>query len=343
MSLVSETSASAPAPAPTLTHSLPDALFNLLSDPQVTDICLNGFREVFFDSGRGLQRLETAAPLFPSEQAFRNFVLEQISLSGKTWDAKLPFLDTIFFRTHRAHICFPPLAQFGIYLSLRRLPARPLSQADPQELLLNAQETARTRWINSKPAFELLIQAMQNRETIIFAGSTGSGKTTLLNDLLSFADENDRIIALEDTPEIHPTHPHFISLLSRISNADGHGLVTLRDLLKQTLRMRPDRLLIGECRGDEVLDLLQALNTGHRGTLSTVHANSARDALRRIELMSLLAAKGTVPASLMKELIVHGVQKIVFLERMNGERLIQSVVQIAGREGDMICTRPLTT
>ena len=309
--------------------SAPAWLQALLSNSKVTDLCLNGPKEVFVDEGTGLNSFHTEG--FENESEYRKFVLEQISLSGKTWDAKLPFLDTVFFRTHRAHIAFPPLAQHGIYVSLRRLPTRTNT---PIEV---AQVTARQRWTQSKVGFEMLIQAMENHETLIFCGGTGSGKTTLLNDLLSFAAPTDRLIALEDTPEIHPQHPHFLSLLSRPANADGFGHVQLRDLLKQTLRMRPDRILIGECRGDEVLDLLQALNTGHRGTLSTLHANSARDALRRIELLALLAAKGTIPSVLIKELMVHGIQKLIYLEK----REIKTILQLSGMERETILTRPL--
>jgi pilus assembly protein CpaF len=187
----------------------------------------------------------------------------------------------------------------------------------------------------------MLTGAIDRHETMIIAGGTGSGKTTLLNDLLSFVPATERLIALEDTAEIHPSHPHFLSLLSRTSNADGFGAVALRDLLRQTLRMRPDRVLVGECRGDEVLDLLQALNTGHRGTLGTIHANSARDALRRIELLALLAAKGTIPSALIKELMAHGIQKLVFMERINGVRRIHTILQIEGREREIIFTRPI--
>ncbi len=307
--------------------TIPTLFAELLSNSDVTDICVNRWDQIFFDRGRGLEPLPLAGTLFTSENAWKTFVLEQISLSGKSWDAKLPFLDTIFFQTHRAHIAFPPLAQFGISVSLRRLP--------------RSQNGAEERWKDSEAAFQILKNGIANHETMLFAGGTGSGKTTLLNDLLSFVPANERMIALEDTSEILPIHPHFISLLSRTQNADGYGAVTLRDLLKQTLRMRPDRILVGECRGDEVLDLLQALNTGHRGTLATVHANSARDALRRVELLALIAARGTIPSTLVKELLVHGIQKIVFLERVAGMRRIQTILQIEGLERDIIFTRPL--
>lgn len=312
---------------------IPAKLQFLLDRNDITDICFNQFHQAFIDQGRGME--PHSEPIFANEAEYRTFVLEQISLSGKTWDAKLPFLDTVFFQTHRAHISFPPLAQFGIYLSLRRLPKA--VQKEP----LEAQSLARDRWKTSSVAFSILLQAIEHHETMIIAGGTGSGKTTLLNDLLTFVPSSERLIALEDTAEIHPAHPHFLGLLSRTSNADGFGAVTLRDLLKQTLRMRPDRILVGECRGDEVLDLLQALNTGHRGTLATVHANSARDAIRRIELMALLAARGTVPSPLIKELIAHGIQKLIFMERIQGVRQIHTILQIEGREREVIFTRPV--
>jgi pilus assembly protein CpaF len=313
----------------------PKPLLDLLNRPNLTDLCFNQFSEVYFDEGKGMSKYSGPA-LFRSDAEYRAFVLENISLSGKTWDAKLPFVDTVFFQTHRAHIAFPPLAQFGIYLSLRKLPSR------EGRSKLTAQLEATTRWKDSEASFELLKQSISAHETIIFAGGTGSGKTTLLNDLLTFAEDGERMIALEDTSEIHPAHPHFLSLLSRPANADGFGAVSLKDLIRQTLRMRPDRILIGECRGDEVLDLLQALNTGHQGTLATVHANSARDALKRLELLALIAARGSISSGLIKELITNGVQKIVYLKRESGVRKIHSILAIQGMEREVILTRDLT-
>jgi pilus assembly protein CpaF len=314
--------------------AIPPRLIALLQNPSITDLCFNQYNILYLESGYGMIR-ENGESIFASENEYRTFVLEQISLSGKTWDAKLPFVDTVFFQTHRAHVAFPPMAQFGIYLSLRRLPSKHLKAKISCEL------EAQARWSESQAAFDLLKTATLNHETLLIVGGTGSGKTTLLNDLLTFVDDDERIIALEDTAEIFPHHAHFLGLLSRMSNADGFGAVSLRDLLRQTLRMRPDRVLIGECRGDEVLDLLQALNTGHRGTITTVHANSARDGLKRIELLALLGAKGTIPSVLIKELISGGIQKIVYLERVNGVRKIQSVLSLQGMEREVILTKEL--
>ncbi len=310
-------------------RSLNPILAELLSSPRITDLCFNRYDEIYFDQGRGFERLPLSQFIFHNETEYRNFVLEEISQSGKVWDAKLPFLDTVFFGTHRAHIAFPPLSQHGISLSLRKLPQR--SKLTHSE----AQLQAARRWNDSSVGFAMLVGAIEKKETIIFSGATGSGKTTLLNDLVSFIPSHERIITLEDTAELCPQHEHWLSLLSRTANADGFGAVGLRDLVKQTLRMKPDRILVGECRGDEVIDLLQALNTGHRGTLSTLHANSAKEAIKRLELLAMIAARGTIPATLMKELIANGIQKIVFMEN----RRIETIIQIEGFERDLIFSR----
>ena len=312
-------------------RALNPILSELLASPKITDLCFNRHDEIYFDEGNGFERLPLTNLIFHSENEYRNFVLEEISQSGKAWDAKLPFLDTVFFGTHRAHIAFPPLSQQGISLSLRKLPTRSKSPVE------EAQLAAAKRWGASSVAFTMLVGAIERRESIIFAGATGSGKTTLLNDLASFIPTSDRIITLEDTAELCPQHQHTLSLLSRTANADGIGVVTLRDLVKQTLRMKPDRIIVGECRGDEVIDLLQALNTGHRGTMSTIHANSAKDALKRLELLAMIAARGTIPSVLMKELIANGIQKIIFLE----DRKIETILQIEGLEREVIFTRPV--
>ena len=153
-------------------------------------------------------------------------------------------------------------------------------------------------------------------------------------------DPNERILALEDTPELAPAHPQFFPLLSRTANADGFGEVTLRTLLKQTLRMRPDRIVLGEIRGDEVLDLLQSLNTGHQGTLATLHANTPREALKRIEVLCLLAAGTALPLGALRELLAGGIRWIAQVERTTEGRRVREIFELAGREGDTILLRP---
>ncbi len=311
---------------------IPFALKVLLDDPEITDICMNGSQAIQVDRGSGFESIPTSSP-FETEDVYRQFLLEQLSLSGRTWDAKLPFVDTVFFQTHRAHLIFPPVARRGICVSLRRLPVSIVNDSEV------AQALVRNRWLESKEEFDALVQSVLRHESILFCGATGSGKTTLFNDLLSFVPGRERLIAIEDTAEINPDHPNFLSLLSRPSNPDGFGAVTLRDLVRQTLRMKPDRILIGECRGDEVLDLLLALNTGHRGSMTTVHANSASDALRRLELLALLASKGHIPAPLIRTLISKGIQKIAFLEKIDRSRRITEIVSVEGMERDVIVSR----
>ncbi|MGK5084305.1 ATPase, T2SS/T4P/T4SS family [Bdellovibrionota bacterium FG-1] len=310
------------------TNSTPPWLLTLLQRPEVTDICINGTEEVYLDQGDGMVRLEHK-PLWNHETEMHQWVLHHVAAAGKTWDARYPFIDATLLSGHRLHVAFPPLARPGILISLRRL----------------AQPRIESRWKNS-PYYEVLCQAVRRGESILVAGATGSGKTTLVNDLLGEIPSHQRILALEDTPELWPAHPHFISLNSRPPNADGFGEVTLRTLLKQALRMRPDRVILGECRGAEVLDLLQALNTGHPGAMTTVHANSPRDALRRIELLCLLAAGTAIPLSAIRELLACGIQWLVQVGRVasqNGQprREILEIGRVEGREGDTILIRPL--
>jgi pilus assembly protein CpaF len=307
----------------------PSWLNTALLNPEVTDICLNGGLG-YVDCGNGMQPIASLSENAPwSESEMKSWVLEQISLAGKTWDARYPFIDATLTTGHRLHVAFPPLARQGILVSLRRL-ATPLSSSNP----------AKSRWSQS-PFFDQLTEAVRKGDSILISGATGSGKTTLASDLLAEVPRQERILALEDTPELAPAHPHFVSLISRPPNADGFGEVTLRMLLKQALRMRPDRIILGECRGTEVLDLLQALNTGHRGSLATLHANSPRDALRRIELLCLLASAGAVPVSAIRELLAVGVQWIVQVKRTETGRQITELWHVDGREGDTILLRPM--
>jgi len=309
-------------------------LNTLLSQPQITDICINGTASIYFDQGHGFEPFElTQAPL--NERDLREWVLNQLSKVGKTWDAKHPFVDATLPTGHRIHVAFPPLSRQGILISLRRLP-----QPQSKLTLMPAATPRKSRWSTS-PLYESVTCAIRNGDSILISGATGSGKTTLASDLLEKVPHHERMIALEDTPELAPDHPHFLTLLSRPPNADGYGEVTLRTLLKQTLRMRPDRIILGECRGTEVLELLQALNTGHRGALATLHANSPRDALRRIELLCLLASEGALPVSGLRELLSLGIQWVVQVKRIGAERKITELWKIEGREGDTILMRQM--
>jgi pilus assembly protein CpaF len=302
----------------------PDWLGSILTSPEITDICLTGAREAFVDRGNGLE--PAASRPSWSDEEMRSWVLAQISAAGKTWDAKHPFIDASLSSGHRLHVAFPPLSRQGILVSIRRLP-------QPTEV-----NRARERW-GASPAFETLLEGTVRGDSILISGSTGCGKTTLARDLLEFVPHSERVIALEDTPELAPHHPHFLSLISRPPNADGFGEVTLRALLRQALRMRPDRIVLGECRGPEVLDLLQVLNTGHKGAIATLHANSPRDALRRTELLCLLSAGSALPVAAIRELLATGVQWVAQLKRVGPKRMITELWKVEGREGDTILMR----
>ncbi len=297
-----------------------------MRDPKATDLCFGG-TSLAVDRGEGLR----LGPEFRlDEDDLRNWVLQHVSRSGKSFDAKSPYIDLVIapetsggFR-HRLHAIFPPLAPSGILVSLRKLP-------EPGSL--------DRVWAGS-PYYPILREIVRNHETILISGSTGSGKTRLTTELLGEISPDERILALEDTPELAPAHPQFFPLVSRAANADGYGEVTLRTLLRQTLRMRPDRIVLGEVRGNEVLDLLQALNTGHRGTLATLHANSPREALKRVEVLCLLAAGTSLPLSALRELLAGGIRWIVQVERAPEGRRVRELVEVAGREGDTILLRP---
>lgn len=305
----------------------PEWMTQAIFDPQITDFCINGTSGAFVDRGNGLEPLPESFDHPLQSDQLKDWVLDQLSQSGKTWDAKHPFVDATLLSGHRLHVAFPPLTQQGILVSLRRLPGKgPLLKPH--------------RWAHC-PHYRLLAQAVQKGDSILISGSTGSGKTTLATDLLEEVPASERIIALEDTPELNPRHIHFLSLTSRPPNADGFGEVSLRALLRQTLRMRPDRIVLGECRGIEVLELLQALNTGHQGGMATLHANSPRDALRRVELLCLIASQGAIPSQGIRELLSVGIQWVVQVKREGSIRKITELSKIEGREGDTILLRPV--
>lgn len=300
-----------------------------MEDPAITDICINPDGKVYLDRGNGLESCYSPEEILQDDtMSIKTWVLEQLSKNGKSWDARNPFVDATIPPAHRLHVVFPPVGGNGLLISLRRL-GRTL------------REPPSKRWQTSGELFARLQQATLSGQSILIAGSTGSGKTTLLNDLLSSIPQNERIIALEDTPELSPSHPHFVSLQSRPSNADGFGEITIKSLLRQALRMRPDRILLGECRGAEALELLQILNTGHQGSLATIHANTARDALRRLEILALLSAPESLSLMALREWIATGVNWVAHVKRdSSGNRKICELAQVQGMESGTILLRP---
>jgi pilus assembly protein CpaF len=247
----------------------------LLENPLVTDILVNGYREVWIDQGKGLERTKLS---FLNEESVRSLAQQLAFSTGRRLDQSQPYVDAQLSKTLRLHAILSPVSNPGSIISLRI--------HRPEVLSLNDLVDSLTITKHQKDFFEKLIK---ENKSFVISGGTGSGKTTLLNSLLSRCDENQRILIIEDSRELNPQHPHIVSLESRPANIEGMGLITMKDLIKQSLRMRADRLIIGEVRGIEVIDWLSALNTGHRGSAGTIHANSIREVVMRFESLGLIS------------------------------------------------------
>ena len=236
---------------------------------------VNGYKEVWIDQGKGLERTRLS---FINEENVRSLA-QQLALStGRRLDQSQPFVDAQISKTIRLHAILSPVSNPGSIISLRI--------HRPEVISLNDLFETDTLTKKQKDFFEKIIK---DDKSFVISGGTGSGKTTLLNSLLSSCDENQRILIIEDSRELSPQHPHVVSLESRPANIEGMGLITMKDLIKQSLRMRADRLIIGEVRGIEVIDWLSALNTGHRGSAGTIHANSIREVVIRFESLGLIS------------------------------------------------------
>ncbi len=289
-------------------------LEELLADPEVEEVMVNGHDSVYVER-RG--RIEPTAIAFESEQALRDAIERILAPVGRRVDELSPMADARLADGSRVNVVIPPLAVDGPALSVRRFTAvRP----DPEELVAGGTLTPELR--------DLLAEAVRSRRSLLVSGGTGSGKTTLLNALSAWIAPEERVVTIEDAAELRLRQPHVVRLESRPPSVEGRGGVTIRDLLRNALRMRPDRIVIGEVRGAEALDLLTALNTGHDGALSTVHANSPEDALRRVETLALMAGVG-LPHGAIREQLARGVDLVVHMSRgAGGRRLVTEVGEV---------------
>src|SRR5579862_3387064 len=299
----------------------------LLQDPTISDILVNGYKHVFVER-RGL--LEPTNVCFRDDGHLLRIIDKIVSQVGRRVDESTPMVDARLSDGSRVNAIVPPLAVDGPLLSIRRFGTDKLM---PQDLVEKKALTA--------GMMDLLEAAVKARLNIIIAGGTGAGKTTLLNALSAFISPKERIVTIEDAAELQLKQPHVARLETRPANVEGHGLVRQRQLLVNALRMRPDRILVGEVRGEEALDMLQAMNTCHDGSLTTVHANSPRDALSRLEVMISLANSNMQITSIRQQ-IASAVHVLVQASRLtDGSRRVVSITEVTGMEGDVVTLQDL--
>jgi pilus assembly protein CpaF len=297
-------------------------LESLLKDPTISDILVNRFDRVYVER-RG--RLELSDIRFRDNTHLRQIIDRIVGLVGRRIDETSPMVDARLSDGSRVNAIIPPLALDGCAMSIRRFGSRPLQLED---LIRHGA---------FPPAvMDFLSATVQARCNVLISGGTGSGKTTLLNCLSRYIPSDERVITIEDAAELQLQQPHVVRLETRPSNIEGKGEVTQRDLVKNCLRMRPDRIIIGECRSGEAMDMLQAMNTGHEGSMTTVHANSTRDALGRLEVMIAMAGYD-IPMRALRTQTASAIQVIVQASRLpGGKRKVTRVSEISGMEGDQI-------
>jgi Flp pilus assembly protein, ATPase CpaF len=299
----------------------------LLADPTVSDILVNGPKTVYVER-KG--KLELTSVKFNDEEHLMRIIDKIVSRVGRRVDESSPMVDARLPDGSRVNAIISPLALDGAAMSIRRFPAMPLSVHDLVDYGSMTAEMA------------MLISAMvKSRLNILISGGTGSGKTTLLNVLSSFIPDDERLVTIEDAAELRLQQPHVVRLETRPANVEGTGEITQRALIRNSLRMRPDRVIIGEVRGAEVIDMFQAMNTGHEGSMATIHANNAHDALSRLENMVGISGI-TIPVKPLRQTIVSALTAIIQASRLSdGKRKVMSILEITGMEGEAITTQEI--
>jgi pilus assembly protein CpaF len=294
----------------------------LLSDPSVSEIMVNGCGSIYVERDG---RLAPHGGKFLSDDSLRVAIDRMVSTVNRRLDESSPYVDARLPDGSRVNAIIPPVCLTGPCLTIRKFRREPYSL---EELVRSGSVTAE--------AADYFRRAVRERRNIVVSGGTGSGKTTLLNALSRFIPEEERVITIEDAAEIRLQKPHVVRLEARPENIEGLGAVTIRDLVRNSLRMRPDRIIVGECRGGEALDMLQAMNTGHDGSITTGHANTPRDMLRRLETMVLLSGV-EIPARAIREQIASAIDLVIHTGRIgDGRRAVTSVTEVAGMNESQI-------
>jgi len=299
----------------------------LLRDPDITEIMVNGHDQIYVERF-GL--IEPTQVKFEDDAHLMRVIDRIVSPIGRRVDEASPMVDARLPNGYRVNATIPPLSLSGPVLTIRKFATRPFTA---QDLIANLTMSAQL--------VKFLQGCVEARVNMVVSGGTGTGKTTLLNVLSSFIPEGERVITIEDTAELQLSQDHVVRLEKRPPNIEGKGEITIRQLVINALRMRPDRIVVGECRGGEALDMLQAMNTGHDGSMTTVHSNGPRDALRRIETMVLMAGM-ELPLKAIREQVASSMELIVHLERLkDGSRKVVKVSEVQGMEGDTIVMQDL--
>ena len=297
-------------------------LETLMLDPTVSDILVNGYRDVYIERRGVLEKTNVA---FRDDDHLSQIIQRIVSRVGRRVDESSPMVDARLWDGSRVNAVIRPVALDGPLLSIRRFGSRPLQVPD---MLSNQSITPEI--------VEFLSACVEAKVNLMISGGTGSGKTTMLNVLSSFIPSNERIATIEDAAELQLQQPHVIRMETRPANLEGSGAITQRDLVRNALRMRPDRIIVGECRGPEAVDMLQAMNTGHEGSMTTIHANDTRDATGRLEMMIGMAGFD-LPLWVMRGQIASAIHIIIQLSRLTGgARKVTRVSEITGMEGNVM-------
>jgi pilus assembly protein CpaF len=298
-----------------------------IRDPEVTEVMVNGHRTVYVERAGKIHRTEAE---FKSEEDLRRAIDKIVGRVGRRVDDASPYVDARLADGSRVNAIISPVAIRGSALTIRKFSADPFTAQDLVEFGTLTPEIVR-----------FLDACVRGRLNIIVSGGTGAGKTTLLNVLSASLPEDERIITIEDSAELRLQQPHVVSLEYRPPNIEGHGEITIRDLVRNALRMRPDRIVVGEVRGGETLDMLQAMNTGHDGSISTVHANSPRDVLSRLETLALMAGMDLTVRAL-REQVAAALDLVVHVARLqDGIRRVTTVSEVVGMESETVTMQDL--